>query len=489
METDCLAANPAAAAAENATGPAIVVDTDTLIRSDLFVEMIARAISLHPGKGLRALAEVRRGKAALKAALAREAAPDVALLPYDQDVLAWLADAKSSGARLYLVSASNERLVAAIANHLGLFENSMGSTDEIDLSGGAKLARIAHELGEQPFTYVGSSRADLPLWRAAAHCVALKSPANVQRQLRVFAPDAIIVGGEDATFWNWIRLVRVRQYVKNALVAVPLVVSHQISLANIALTIAAALSFSFCASAVYIMNDLADVDADRRHPSKRRRPLAAGTVSVRAAPFVSIALLVAAFAVAACVNWLFVLILVFYLILTTAYTLSLKRKMVIDSIVLAMLYSARVLAGASAISVVPSEWLLSFSLFIFSSLAFIKRYVELAFRSDEGKQTKLNNRNYEVGDLKIVGAMAAACGFNAITFLALYISSQEVRQLYHHPQFLWIACPVMMYWLGRNLLLAHRRLMDDDPIVFALSDKPSLACAGVIAIAAVLATL
>lgn len=469
--------------------PIIVVDLDgTLIRTDLLVESFAHAVSRSPLRALGHLAELRHGKAALKAALAEAADLDVALLPYNQELIDWLNEERANGARLYLASAANERLVEAVADHLGIFAGCMGSTGSVNLSAQAKADRIRSDLGDKPFTYVGNSSDDLPVWRAASRCIAVNCPAPVQRRLHSFAPDAAIRQDPKKTLKNWVKLIRVRQYVKNALVAVPLFVSHQITIENIVTTLIAALAFSLCASSVYVMNDFMDVDADRRHPTKKKRPLASGAVPLMLAPPAAMLLLLAAFAIAVTINWEFVGVLAIYFALTTAYTLSLKRKMIIDSITLATLYTMRVFAGAAAIHITPSEWLLGFSLFIFSSLAFIKRYIELALRLDEGKHRKLSNRNYEVSDLSVVGAIAAACGFNAVTFLALYISSPAVHELYAHPQFLWFTCPVMMFWVGRNLLLAHRRMMDDDPVVFALTDKPSLICAAAMGVAVALAT-
>ncbi len=466
----------------------IIVDLDgTLIRSDLLVESFFNVFGDSPARATALVGRLLQGKAALKAGLADAADLDVSLLPYNAEVLAWLKAARERGSRLYLASASHDSLVDQVADHLGLFDGWMGSDGLTNLAGAAKARHIREVIGEAEFAYLGNGAADLPIWRQASLCVAVDCPAGVRRRLLGFAPGALFLGASGGTVKSWLKLLRVRQYVKNTLVAVPLLVSHQISWANIGLTLLAFAAFSLCASAVYIINDLIDIAADRRHATKRNRPLASGAVSILAAPPVAL-LLLAAFGVGVLVGPLFVAILVLYAVLTTAYTLSLKRKMIIDAVVLAMLYSIRMLAGAAAIHVVPSEWLIGFSLFIFSSLAFVKRYIELARHQSVGRTGKLNNRNYDVADLAIVGGLGAACGLNSITFLALYISSDAVKKLYAHPQVLWIACPVIMYWVGRNLLLAHRGLMDDDPIVFALTDRPSLMCAAVIGAAAVLAT-
>jgi 4-hydroxybenzoate polyprenyltransferase len=241
------------------------------------------------------------------------------------------------------------------------------------------------------------------------------------------------------------------------------------------------LAFSLAASAIYILNDLVDLDSDRKHPSKRLRPLAAGTFSVTGALILSPALLVIGFTVALVTAPALAVVLLIYVALTTAYTFVLKRKMLVDVLALASLYTIRVFGGAMAISVPMSEWLLAFSMFIFTALALIKRYIELAARVDKDLSDP-TNRNYRKSDLNIVAALGAAAGFNAVTVFALYISSDVVRPLYRHAEALWLICPILMYWLGRALLMAHRRLMDDDPVIFALRDWNSYVALGLISL-------
>jgi 4-hydroxybenzoate polyprenyltransferase/phosphoserine phosphatase len=471
-------------------GERIVVDLDgTLIHTDLLVEAYVQLLGQDFIGAVSGLRHLFRGRSAFKHAIATQVHLDASLFPYNEEVLVWLRSARENrGARLYLASASNEKFVEAVATHLGIFDGWIASTADVNLSGQTKADRIKEMLGGEQFTYLGNELADLPIWRSAANCVAVECSPRCQGALLAVAPAATIVERDKGVWRPWLKLLRVHQYAKNVLVAVPLVASHEFTLRNVILTLAAMLAFSLCASSGYIVNDLVDLDADRKHPTKRRRPLANGTVSILAAPIVAMLLLLVAFTLAIAIGWLFASVLAFYLVLTEVYTLSLKRKMVVDAITLAILYLCRVIAGGAAIDVIPSEWLLGISLFLFTSLAFTKRSIELKLNLDADKQKKLHHRNYEVGDLFIVEAIAAACGFNAVTFLALYIASDAVLKLYAHPGFLWIACPVLMYWIGRNLMLAHRGVMDDDPIVFALRDRPSLASAAIIGAAVVLAT-
>jgi len=277
----------------------------------------------------------------------------------------------------------------------------------------------------------------------------------------------------------WIKLLRVHQWAKNALVFVPLMTARRFDLLAFAEAIGAFFAFSLAASAMYILNDVIDLDADRKHPSKKHRPLAAGSVPIVTAMALIPALLVVAFIGALAIAPALAAVLLAYVMLTTAYTFLLKRKMLVDVLTLASLYTIRVVGGAVAISVPLSEWLLGFSIFIFTALALIKRYVELAARLDKDLSNP-TNRNYRKSDLDIVAALAAGASFNAVTVFALYISSDVVRPLYRHPEALWLICLILMYWLARALLMAHRRLMPDDPIVFALRDWNSYVALGLI---------
>jgi 4-hydroxybenzoate polyprenyltransferase/phosphoserine phosphatase len=451
----------------------LVVDLDgTLIRSDLLVESAFAHIAENPLRILRLFRMLMGGKAALKAGIAAKTPIDVVHLPYDQRVLALVEKARREGRKVYVASASNERYVSAVANHIGA-DGFFASTDTENLSSHNKAARLFEVFGEKGFDYAGNSRADLPVWAICRKGWAVHPAAAVSRALAASGADVAIVESPGDVAKAWIRLVRVHQWTKNALVFVPLLTAHKFEIAALVPAMGAFFAFSFAASSVYLLNDLVDLEADRKHPTKKRRPLAAGTLPIQAALPVVVLLVLIAFATALMVAPPFAGVLLAYLALTTAYTFFLKRKMLVDIVALALLYTIRVIGGAAAISVPVSEWLLAFSMFIFTSLALMKRYVELAIRVDADLPDP-SNRNYLKSELDIVAALAAAAGFNAVTVFALYVSSDTGRQLYRHPDALWLVCPILMYWLARALIMAHRRLMDDDPIVFALRDRNSL---------------
>ena len=269
---------------------------------------------------------------------------------------------------------------------------------------------------------------------------------------------------------TWAKLLRIHQYAKNALVLVPLLTAHRFALWSAATAAFAAIAFSLCASSAYIMNDLIDVKADRLHLSKRNRPIASGAILPAHAAIAMAFALAGAIAVASLISLAFLGVLLIYLALTTAYSFYLKRIAVADVVTLAILYTIRVIGGAVAIGVTMSEWLFAFSLFMFMALALVKRHVELAGLRDGDR---LPARDYRADDKSMVAILAAAAGFNSVVIFTLYISSETVRALYAHPQLLWMECPVLMYWIARVMLLAQRGLIDDDPVIFALSDRIS----------------
>lgn len=455
----------------------LVVDLDgTLIRTDLLIESAFAHLGQDPFRLVGLVSALLRGKAALKAHIAATTKVDLARLPYDEDVLALIHAARAAGRPVYLASASNERYVAAIADHLGLFVGRLASSDSENLSSHAKAERLVAAFGGSGFEYVGNDKADLAVWKVARGHVAVRASAAVRARLTAFAPDAVFLARTATATRGWKKLLRVHQWAKNALILVPLVTAQRFNLVSLGEAVGAILAFCCAASSIYILNDLVDIEADRAHLTKKLRPLAAGTVPISQALIASPILMTASTIGALLIGPRFAVVLLSYLTLTTAYTFVLKRKMMVDVVALATLYALRVIGGAAAISVPLSEWLLAFSVFIFTALALVKRYVELATLLDADLPDP-SNRNYRKADLDIVAALAAASAFNGITVFALYISSETVHNLYRHPQALWLICPILMYWLGRILMLAHRRMMTDDPVVFALRDKNSIVTA------------
>lgn len=285
---------------------------------------------------------------------------------------------------------------------------------------------------------------------------------------------------------QWLHLLRVHQYAKNVLVFVPVLTAHAFDANAIKYSLVAFAAFSLCASGVYIFNDIIDRPSDRAHPTKRNRPLASGTISIRDASLVACVLIASALGLALTINMMFAGVLAGYLGLTTLYSVLLKRKLMVDVITLAGLYTIRVLGGAAAISVSVSEWLLAFSTFVFMSLALVKRYVELTRALDDDLPDPIH-RAYQKNDLPVILTLAVASGWNATIILALYMSSSTVTNLYQTPLFLWLVCPIFMYWISRIILLAHRRQMPEDPVVFTIRDVRSLIAGALVLVLGALA--
>ncbi len=450
----------------------LVIDLDgTLIRSDLLIETAFQAMATSPARFFNALFKWREGRAQLKQALADSDITPSAL-PYDSAVLAIADAAASSGRQVYLASASDEKLVRAVVDHIEIFSGWFASDGTNNLSGEAKAQCLVRAFGAGGFDYVGNSAKDLAIWAVCRKRLAIRIGPGVHNRLIAIDPDAEVLPHERASISTWARLLRVHQWAKNLLVLVPLLTSHNFNVAAVLHAVGAMIAFSLCASGVYILNDLVDLNADRSHPTKRNRPLAAGEISLSHGLVLAPALILASIIIAASISPIFLVVLGGYLLLTTAYTFFLKRKAIVDVVTLATLYTLRVVAGGAAIGVAVSEWLLGFSIFIFMSLALIKRYVELSQRQ-KLMLPDPPNRGYQASDLSIIAALAAASAFNAITLFALYLSSDVVHRLYRHPEFLWLICPILMYWTSRALLMAHRDAMNDDPIVFSLKDRVS----------------
>lgn len=423
MEQPARQYEPSAPAPTGASARTLLVDLEGgLLRSELLME----ALFSSPGRMLaRFGAGGRAGMAALTNILAK-AEIDYAHLPYDSEVLNQALAARARGEKIYLVADRFARHAAGIAAHLG-FD---GVVAPADLAAG-----------------------DVPFDRAFVARIGTR-------------------GSKRASFRTWAKALRVYQYAKNTLVFVPVITAHQLNFASLGSALLAFLAFSACASGAYLMNDLLDLAADRQHPTKRHRALAAGDLPISSALSAIPALWLFAVIAGLCISPLFLGVLGAYLATTIAYSLVLKRKMLVDIVTLAGLYTLRIVAGAVGVGVVLSEWLLIFSLFVFTSLALIKRFSELSMRESAGLADP-SNRDYRITDLQIIAAMAAASAMNAVTVFSLYVSSTAVMPLYSRPWMLWLLTPLLLYWFGRALMMAHRREMPDDPILYAFRDGPS----------------
>jgi 4-hydroxybenzoate polyprenyltransferase/phosphoserine phosphatase len=453
----------------------LYVDLDgTLVATDTLWESFLLFLAHRPLSAWRVPAWLVRGRAVFKHEIAQRVALPPESLPYRPEVLGLIAEARARGAEVILATAADEVLAQSVAEHVGQFDGVLASDGDANLKGARKLAAIRAHAGDRPFAYVGNDSTDIPILAAATVGFLTAASPALARLFTHRHPSVRLLGETTGNRRAMLRLIRPQQWVKNILVLVPLLLSHLVlELPRLASAISAMVAFSFCASAVYVVNDLLDVHADRLHPRKRRRPIAAGEVTIPQAALLALGLVVAALALAVTTLPItFVGVLALYFATSQAYSLVLKRIPVLDVIVLAGLYALRLLAGAVATGVSISAWLLAFALFFFLSLAYVKRYTELTLLRERGEGGSAR-RGYEVPDLELVRSVGPASGYLSVLVLALYTSSEAVRALYPHPQFLWLLGPILLFWISRVWLLAHRGQMHDDPIVFAVKDRTS----------------
>ena len=453
----------------------IVVDLDgTLINSDMLMENLFLFLRLHPLRFFEPFAWLIGGKAHFKRRLADAVLPGVCDLPYNKALLAWLVQCKEAGATLVLATASDKRIANAVANHLGIFNEVFG-TESINLSSRNKRVAIVQRFGEKGYEYIGNSSADLAVWKTASVIHVANPELGVLAAARKIGSVETIFDNRPPYFRTLIKALRIHQWAKNLLLFVPLLASHRIMETQLLLSgLLAFISFGACASSVYLLNDLLDLPDDRQHPTKCNRPLAAGTLPILHALFLIPVLLFGAFVVAL---WLlpiqFAGVLAAYYILTLVYSLWLKRVVMLDVVTLAMLYTVRVVAGAAAMALVATFWILAFCVFIFLSLAFVKRYIELCDARQKGKTEKSSGRGYYPADYELLASLGGASGYISVLVLALYINDAVSATLYRSPEWMWASVPMLLFWLSRVWLLAHRGQMHDDPIVFALRDNVS----------------
>jgi len=286
-------------------------------------------------------------------------------------------------------------------------------------------------------------------------------------------------------FKNIIKALRIHQWVKNILIFVPLFLAHKFNDPELVTkSLISFVSFCFCASAFYIFNDLTDLTSDRSHPTKKGRPFASGALSIGTGIMLIPILLGISLLLALRVDPYFFNALIGYAILTGLYSSIIKKIVILDVVVLASFYAIRLFAGALAVRVEISEWLLAFSMFLFLSLAFAKRHSEL-FAMRARKQNEAKGRGYVASDLEQVSQLGSTSGYISVLVMALYVSSSEVASLYSSPRTLWLICPLLLYWIGRIWILAHRGALHEDPIIFALKDKASY----IVGILAIMITL
>ncbi|MGF1554026.1 MAG: UbiA family prenyltransferase [Paracoccaceae bacterium] len=467
----------------------LVVDLDhTLCRSDTLHEALLAEIAHRPLSLVPLIAALPQGKTAFKRRLAALSIAEPDTLVYNEVVLDAIRAARAEGREVHLVSASHERQVEAVARHLGLFDgwHGTGEAGGPNLAGEAKARWLVGRFGAGGFDYVGDHATDVPVWAEACRAITVDASDVVRAAAERVAPQAEHLGHPRRPLGPYLKAMRPHQWLKNTLVFLPALAAHDPGALVPALV--AFVAFSLVASSVYLINDLLDLPADRAHARKRLRPLASGAVPIaHGVGMAGLLIAVAGTLALAATPPLFALVLAGYFALTLAYSLVLKRRLVIDVVTLAGLYTSRILAGGAATAIALSPWLLALSMFIFLALAVVKRQGEMMDLAGRGASSA-KGRAYAVDDLPVLRAMSLASGYCAVLVTTLYIEEAAKDVLYPNPALLWVVPPILLYWISYIVMATHRGRMTDDPIIFAVFDWPSRICGVLVALALVAAS-
>ena len=454
----------------------LCVDLDgTLVRTDLLFESLMLALKVRPSLAFRIPGWLLNGRAHLKQQLAEWADIDVSLLPYNEELLDWLKSEKQRGRKLYLVTAADSKVAFQIADFLGIFEEVLASDGDTNLKGESKSAKLVERFGKGCFDYAGDSSADLAVWPNGRKTIVVDASRKVRRQIDVLEDDLIEFDSRDSTVKEFLRAIRCYQWVKNVLVFVPVITSHTYTSLPVMLSGAMIfIAWSLVASGIYLSNDLLDLEADRAHHRKRKRPFASGALKISIGIVATPVLLAVGLGLALAISWQTAAMLGLYVVVSQAYSLHLKRRLLVDVFILAFLYTARVVGGGLATGNHATIWLLGFSCFLFLGLAFLKRCAELIRIRDAGKQ-HLGNRGYGIDDLDMLERFGVASSFASVLVLSLYVHSNVAVDAYARPSALWAIVPLLLFWQCRLWIATSRGEMHDDPIVFSIKDRVSWA--------------
>lgn len=448
----------------------LVVDLDgTLTPTDTLIESLVELVKANPLCVLSFPRLLFYGKSALKDHVASRVEFSATQLPYRETFLDYLRQQQLNGRRIILATAAHKSIADKVALHLGLFDTVIATDTDQNLKGRTKLRVIKETVGDK-FVYAGDCKADLPIWEAAEAAILVGASPKISSAVRSTIPIEQEFLAEPVVLKDWLKALRVYQWIKNLLIFVPLLTSFGFADPIKALDVCLAfLAFSFAASATYLVNDLWDINNDRAHPRKRHRAFASAKISIPSGLLVATALLGAALAIAGTLSAGFFISLIAYIVITSAYSWVLKTYVLIDVLTLSLLYTLRILAGSLAIGISTSSWLLAFSVFIFFSLAIVKRCAELVSAVEAGK-TATYGRDYRVGDLTVLWPLGVGASLCSVVVFGLYINAGETQARYASPQLLWLVGVGLIYWVARLWTKTSRGEMHDDPIVFAVRD-------------------
>lgn len=448
----------------------LCVDLDgTLVKSDTLHEQLLIGLRSRPFAMMGLPFALLGGRAVLKQKLGSLCAIKPEALPYTTDFVTYLEQEKSQGRKLVLATAADSTIASSVAGHLGLFDEVLASDGKLNLKGPNKAKVLTEKYGPKGFAYAGNSSADIPVWDAAGETIFVNVPKSLdQRVSGKHSPTARFGGASRGKLRSIIKGIRVYQWVKNILVFAPMVLAHTFTQpATVLASILVFIAFSLTASGIYVINDLLDLESDRAHPRKSKRPLASGDLPLHYG-LLGPALVVAGLTVCSFISWPTLVMLLIYITVTTGYSMGLKTQPLVDVFILAVLYTLRLFTGGVATETRVSVWLLAFSSFLFLSLAFLKRTSELSAAKASGKAN--SRRGYRFEDLGVLEMMGVSSAFIASMVLSLYVSTDIARSNYVEPSWLWMVVPLQLFLQCRMWLAAARGYMTDDPIVYAAKD-------------------
>jgi 4-hydroxybenzoate polyprenyltransferase/phosphoserine phosphatase len=467
----------------------LCVDCDgTLIRTDLLHESVMLLMKRSPMSLLKLPFWLMKGRAHLKQQVSQRVSINATTLPYEPEIIELIKRGRSEGRTIVLATASPRQQAMAIADHLALFDRVEATDAQTNLAGSNKAAHLERLFGRGGFEYAGNSRADIPVWAASSGAIVVSRSKTLRQTVEAKVPVLQVIEPTVRSLKVYAKAIRVHQWLKNLLVFVPLLAAHDFSFNSLISACVAFVAFSLCASGVYVINDLLDLPSDRVHARKRTRPFASGAVPIAHGVVLAPVLLLAAVLLALMLPAAFAATLLAYFAVTCLYSFWLKNQVIVDVLMLASLYTSRIIAGAAATSIVPSFWLLAFSMFMFLSLAIVKRYSEMLVVLQQNKQMAAG-RGYLVSDLPVLVSLGTAAGYMATLVLALYVNSPDLVGMYSRRWALWLVLPPLLYWISRVWMKAHRGELHDDPVVFAATDWQSWVLAVVITVTLLVATL
>ena len=466
------------------SGRPLCVDLDgTLVRADGLAEGLTSLLR-RPDSWISLLRALFSGQAAMKARVAQLSHPEIATLPYREDLVSFLRSERKRGRTIVLATGANRRYAEAVAAHLGCFNLVLASDGEINLVGDRKRQALVKRFGERGYDFIGDGEND----RTVAASAELVHPAGRAPSLRRLVADDPARAGrsfgdaERGGAASWLRLIRPHHWAKNLLVAVPIIAAHRLfDPSAFFATVGAFAAFSAAASSVYLLNDTLDAASDRAHRRKRLRPIASGEIGASSALLVSLLLALLALLLTLPSDGGLTLIVALYLLSSTLYSTWLKRIAPLDTVTLAGLQLARIIGGGLASTIPTSPWLLGFAFAILWSFALAKRTAELS-ELDPGEAPD-TGRDWQPSDRPLALAFGAALTVAALLTLILYAGSDDALMLYRRPEALWLIIPLLAAWASRLWLISWRGLLRADPILWGLSDVPTLlllVCSGLL---------